>query len=355
MQVWANALLRELTLRGLDAELIGPKPIFGRIRQTSSGLGKWFGYIDRFLIFPCHLRTAAAKADLIHICDHGSAMFAFRVKNKPVLVTCHDLLAVRGALGEIPELRPSLFGHLLQLWIRGGIRRATKVACVSQFTLDDARRILGGSNLCKVLNGLNYPFQPLDAAEVDQRLSGLPGIGQPFIVHVGSSHPRKNRDGVLRVFAAAAKQSDLRLVFAGRPLGDDLTVLAKQLQVFDRIVQITDPEVEIVEALYNRATALLFPSRYEGFGWPPIEAQACGCPVVASSIPPFAEVLGRSAALHPLEDESGMAESILKLVADTEFRAAMRQQGLENVHSRFQTSRMMDDYTALYRKLVTYG
>ena len=352
MQVWAQALLRELTQRGLDAQLITPKPIFGRISQSPVGFGKWLGYIDRFLIFPRHLRTAAAKADMIHICDHGSAMFALQIKDKPILVTCHDLLAVRGALGEIPEMRTSLSGRLLQLWIRSGIQRATKVACVSQFTLDDARRILKSSNLCKVLNGLNYPFRPLDPGEVDRRLSALSGIDHPFIVHVGSSHPRKNRDGVLRVFADAAKQIDLRLVFAGRPLSQDLANLAKELQVSDRIVQVTNPKVEMIEALYNRAVALLFPSRYEGFGWPAIEAQACGCPVVGSNIPPLAEVVGESAVLHPLENESGMAESIVRLASDRKFRNGMRQRGLENVHSRFLTARMMDDYVALYRELA---
>lgn len=352
MQVWAQALLRELTQRGLDVELIAPQPIFGSISQSPVGFGKWLGYIDRFLLFPRHLRTAAANADVIHVCDHGSAMFALRIKDKPILVTCHDLLAVRGALGEIPEMRTSLTGRLLQLWIRRGIQRATKVACVSQFTLDDARRILKGTNLCKVLNGLNYPFRPLDTAEVDRRLSALSGIDKPFIVHVGSSHPRKNRDGVLRVFAAAAKQHDLRLVLAGRPLSPDLVNLANDLQVSERIVQVTDPTVEVIEALYNRAVALLFPSRYEGFGWPAIEAQACGCPVVGSNIPPLAEVLRESAFLHPLEDESGMAESIAGLAANRELRTEMRQRGLENVHSRFQTLRMMEDYLALYRELV---
>jgi glycosyltransferase involved in cell wall biosynthesis len=356
MQVWANALLRELTQRGLDVELIAPKPVFGKIRQSWSGFGKWLGYVDRFLIFPRHLRAAAAKADMVHICDHGSAMFALQVKDKPVLITCHDMLAVRGALGEIPEMRTSLSGRFLQLWIRRGIQHATKVACVSQFTLDDARQILKvNSNLCKVLNGLNYPFQPLDAVEVDRRLAGMSGIDRPFIVHVGSSHSRKNRDGALRVFAAALKQTDLQLVFAGGELNRDLIILADRLRVFDRIVQVVNPKVEIVEALYNRAVALLFPSRYEGFGWPAIEAQACGCPVVASDIPPLTEVLGHSAVLHPLHDESGMAESIAKLSADREFRAEMRQRGLENVQSRFQTARMMDDYVALYRELVPGG
>src|SRR6202021_713841 len=103
---------------------------------------------------------------------------------------------------------------------------------------------------------------------------------------------------------------------AGAALPEDLIALAKELKVFDRVVQVVNPGVETLKALYNRAAALLFPSRYEGFGWPPIEAQACGCPVVASDIPPIAEVLGQSAILQPVDDEASMADAIRKLASD---------------------------------------
>jgi glycosyltransferase involved in cell wall biosynthesis len=353
MQIWANALHRELVNRGIDAELILPKPVLGRIKPSAVGLGKWLGYIDRFLLFPRQLKAAAAEADVVHICDHGSAMFAAGLKDKPVIVTCHDMLAVRGALGEIQEMRSSIFGRLLQLWIRQGLQRATRVACVSQFTLDDVRRILNGDgNLCKVQNGLNYPFHRLDSDEADRRLTSLSKVQGPFVLHVGSNHPRKNRDGVLRVFAKAAQQANLQLVIAGEALNEELLKIARELQVEDRIVQVARPRVEIIEALYNRAVALLFPSRYEGFGWPPIEAQACGCPVVATNIPPLIESLGQSAELFSPDDEDGMAKAVVRLATDTQFRETVRQRGLENVQSRFQTSRMMDDYLSLYGKLL---
>lgn len=353
MQIWASALLRELLQLEIKVELISPKPVFGRIKPSAHGLGKWFGYLDRFLLFPRDLRAAAAKVDLVHICDHGGAMYALTIKNKPVVVTCNDMLAVRGALGEVPELRASLFGRILQLWIRKGLQRATCVACISQATLNDARRILKTDrSLRLILDGLNYPFQPVSSSEVDRRLAGLDAIRHPFILHVGSNHARKNRDGVLRVFARVAKQTNLQLVFAGEALSQDLTRMARDLKVYDRVVQVVKPDVQVIEALYNRATALLFPSRYEGFGWPPIEAQACGCPVVASDIPPVAEVLRQSGALHRLDDETGMAASILRLAADEGYRNQMKQLGFDNVHSRFQTSRMMEQYLALYRELA---
>jgi len=355
MTIWANALLRELARRGIDVELIAPQPFFGRIKPSAVGIGKWLGYIDRFLLFPRHLRAAAASATIVHICDHGSAMFTSQLGSKPVVVTCHDMLAVRGALGEITEMRASIFGNFLQLMVRRGLRRATCVACVSQFTLDDANRILkNGSNLRKILNGLNYPYGRLEDVEVNRRLAGLHGIQEPFILHVGSNHARKNRDGVLRTFAlAAVNMPQLQLVMAGESLSRELDRLASSLKIDDRIVQVVRPDVHVLEALYNRAVALLFPSRYEGFGWPAIEAQACGCPVVVSSIPPLVEILGQSACVLPLDNEAAMAASIVKLAADAEYREQMRRRGLENVQTRFQTSRMIDDYLAIYYELTT--
>lgn len=353
MMVWAKTLQRELHQLGIDAELIEPKPLLGRLKPSAVGLGKWLGYCDRFLLFPRTLRAAASQADVVHICDHGGAMYALRMKGKPVLVTCHDMLAVRGARGELPDFKPSPFGRFLQNWICRGVQGAHLVACVSQFTYGDARRILNeDNNLRVVLNGLNYPFRPLSPAEVDARLASHAEIDCPFILHVGSSQTRKNRDGVLRVFARLSRETDFKLVLAGQPLNESLSELARDLQISSRIIQLVKPDVKVIEALYSRAIALLFPSRFEGFGWPPIEAQACGCPVVASDIPPFIETVGESALLHSIDDEEGMAGSIRRLAIDARFREQTRLRGLENVQSRFQTARMMEQYLSLYRELA---
>ncbi len=349
MQIWARALDRELRELDIDVCLVSPPPVLGRLKPSSHGVGKWLGYIDRYLLFLPALLAAAAKADVVHICDHGSAMYCWMLKGKPTVVTCHDMLAVRGAMGELPALRASRFGRYLQRWICSGLRRATRVACISQATFDDASRILGRScHLRVILNALNYPFHPLPVGEAEGRLAGMNGIEKPYLLHVGSNHARKNRDGILRVFANVAATSDLQLVFAGEALNDKLTRLADELGVSSRVVQIVQPDVSVIEALYNRATALIFPSRYEGFGWPPIEAQACGCPVVASDIPPVAEVLRDTALLHRLDDEAGMAASILRLATDNDYRDRLQQLGFKNIESRFRTQRMMGEYVTLY-------
>jgi glycosyltransferase involved in cell wall biosynthesis len=353
MHIWAAALDRELRQLGIEVELIAPRPILGRLQPSADGIGKWLGYIDRFVFFPRALRAATAKADIVHLCDHGGAMYAPMIHGKPVLVTCHDMIAVRAARGELPELRSSHLGKVLQCWICYGLRRATRVACVSQATCDDAARILKTSaNLCVVPNGLNYPFQPLDPNEIDRRLAVLGAIHAPFVFHLGSNLAYKNREGVLRVFARASAGTDLQLLIAGEPLNPELVRLARALAIEDRVVQVASPDVAMIEALYNRAVCLLFPSRYEGFGWPPIEAQACGCPVVASDIAPFVETLGQSGILKPVNDEAGMADTIRMLVCDASLRERLRQSGFENVRTRFHTTRMIREYVSLYRELT---
>lgn len=356
MRIWAAALDRELRQVGIDVQSIAPRPVLGRLKPSAHGIGKWLGYIDRFVLFPSALRAAAAGADIVHLCDQGGAMYAPMIHGKPVVATCHDMIAVRAARGELPELRSSRLGKFLQRWICFGLRSATRVSCVSRATLDDASRILKTSaNLCVVLNGLNYPFQPLAPGEVDRRLAHLDGNRAPFVLHLGSNLAYKNREGVLRVFARASAGTNLRLLIAGEALDRNLARLARALEIEDRVVQVVTPDVATIEALYNRAVCLLFPSRYEGFGWPPIEAQACGCPVVASDIPPFAETLGQSAVLKPVEDEAGMADAVRMIVSDENFRGQLRQSGFENVRTRFQTARMIGEYVSLYREVTHKG
>ncbi len=238
----------------------------------------------------------------VQICDHSNAMYtpAASSAGHPVLVTCHDMGAVRGALGEPTDCPASAMGKRLQRWIVRSLGRADLIACVSTATRNDVARLVRRPDgtppvIRLVLNGLNAPFRRLPPAETEARLAGVEGLndGQPFVLNVGSSLRRKNRDAVLRIFArVAAHWPQGRVVFAGEPLPAELNALAVELGVAERVVQVVGPTGPALEALYNRAFALLFPSRFEGFGWPVIEAQACGCPVLCSDAGSLGEVAG---------------------------------------------------------------
>ena len=182
----------------------------------------------------------------MQICDHSNAMYvpAAASAGHPVLVVCHDLGAVRGALGEATDVPASRTGRVLQRWIARSLGRADLIACVSTATRADVERLIrrpDGSlpRTVLVLNGLNVPYRQLPPTETRTRLAGAefdPAL--PFLLNVGSSLPRKNRMGVLRIFARLKIEwPELRLVFAGEALTEAARKLARDLGVADRIVE----------------------------------------------------------------------------------------------------------------------
>ncbi|MGH8095319.1 MAG: glycosyltransferase [Chthoniobacterales bacterium] len=356
MQRFAIMMERGLAAAGVPVELIQPQPFLGRIQFAGRFVAKWLGYIDKFVLFPRQLkRKLGAGADLVHICDHSNAMYGARVRNRPVVVSCHDLLAVRGALGEATDCPASVTGKYLQRWIVSGLRKATAVVSASAATLRDAQRIVGQRDgrpqLLLIHHSLNYPYKKQAPARARLLLSKVEGLdaGRPFALHVGSNLRMKNREGVLRVFSGAKNDWDGQLVFAGQKLTPELRSLGEQLGVLNRVVEVEGPDNDLLEALYSSALVLLYPSRFEGFGWPIIEAQACGCPVICSDREPMSEVGGEAALTVPVDDEVAMARVLLRLTDPAE-RARWSEKSLRNAQ-RFSVEEMIAHYVALYRSL----
>jgi len=357
MQRFATMMLEGLAVAGVPAELIQPRPFLGNFRAAGGFVAKWLGYIDKFIFFRRQLgKKIAGQPTVVHICDHSNAMYAKWIREIPVVVTCHDLLAVRGALGEPTDCPASVTGKMLQRWIVAGLEHAALVVCDSQATLADAQRLVarpnGAPKLAAVTLGLSYPYRKLPPEEARARLAASSFIDPdaPFVLHVGSNLRRKNREGVLRIFARCKDQWNGWLVFAGEPLTESLRSLGRQLGVADRIVEVPNTANELLEVLYNCATALLFPSICEGFGWPIAEAHACGCPVICTDREPMTEVAGSAALTRKIDDEAGFAADLLRLTNWAE-RERFSIKALENAR-RFSSARMISEYRELYRALA---
>jgi glycosyltransferase involved in cell wall biosynthesis len=338
MQRYAAMLERGLAQAGHEVRVIRP-------RVWAGAGGKWTGYFDKFVLFPRELIKALPWADVVHICDHSNAVYMKYVGDRPHVVTCHDLLAVRSALGEFPEHRTRWSGRRLQRMIVGGLARARNIACVSDATRADVLRILppGNRNVTRVYNALNYPYRPMDEekALAHLRRMGIPA-GRPFILHVGGNQWYKNRAGVLQIFARLrARMPGLLLVMAGKPWTAGMRRMAASHQLEGAALEITGASEEDLRALYSRAGALLFPSLQEGFGWPIAEAIACGCPVVTSNRAPMTEVAGE-AAIHvdPLDHEA--AAAAVSSVVESRKR-------LSPV-TPFTTVAMIDGYLEMYEQ-----
>jgi glycosyltransferase involved in cell wall biosynthesis len=352
MQKFAACMARGLAQAGHDARIVRPRALFGRLRPSGEGFGKWLGYADKFGSFPFVLKSEVEWADVVHICDHSNSFYTKYLRFVPHVVTCHDLLAVRSARGEISGNATRWTGKQLQRLILKGLIQAQHVACVSDATRTDLLRLAGTAeqHVSRVYNSLNYPYSPMDKREAVQLLRKLSiDLQQPFLLHVGGNQWYKNRLGVLRIFSILHKLANgqaFKLVMVGKSWTAEMRQFIRENGMSDCTLELTGVADEDLRALYSIATMMLFPSLQEGFGWPIAEAQACGCPVATSRRSPMNEVAGDAAIyIDPESPESAAA------VLNEAFESAdcLREPSLAN-SARFRSG-MIDNYLSLYDKV----
>ncbi|HVU37066.1 MAG TPA: glycosyltransferase family 1 protein [Opitutales bacterium] len=346
--------------RGVEAQLVQPAPHWAA--HAPAAVRKWAAYVDQYARFPRRAAELARQSGwderqptVFHICDHSNSIYLRGLRGRRVVLTCHDLLAVRGARGEPTYCPASPTGRILQGLILSYLRRTPWVACDSHATREDFLRLTGRPNdghVTTIPLSLNAPFAPVSEEESKTQLAKFSGLlEKPYVLHVGSGLLRKNRAGVLRAVAQARPRWSGRVVFAGEPLHEYERAAARDAGLpAEDIFEISDASHDALAALYSRAHAMVFPSFCEGYGWPVLEAQACGCPVICSNVTSLPEIAGDSAMLFAPDDARGQADAIVTL-ADPSARARCHAAGLANA-ARFGEDRMFEAYRQLYQRAL---
>jgi glycosyltransferase involved in cell wall biosynthesis len=351
---FAALLERELTARGHEVTLSQPAPLVGQIKWTNSSIRKWLGYVDKFLFYPSRLSLIKTNFDIVHICDHSNAMYVRYLVNVPHVVTCHDVLAIRSALGEIPQNPVSSTGRKFQALILAGLEVAERIVCVSENTRIELLRVTGRnpSSATVTYLSLNYPYSP---AERDAALVRLDKLGfdarTPYLMHVGGTVWYKNKLGVLQIFNHLQKliaPSPMKLLMIGKALSPPLLEYISENNLENLIEKRTNLSNEDLRAAYTLSEGLIFPSLQEGFGWPVLEAQACGCPVFTTARAPMTEVGGDAAVYFDPSDTTGSAEIVAQALKD---REAIRQRGIAN-SLRFNVEQMIQGYIDAYEQVI---
>ncbi|MGF1451692.1 MAG: glycosyltransferase family 4 protein [Opitutales bacterium] len=301
--------------RGWEVETLRPSPRLGRLAAPGTSLGKWLGYLDKYLLFAPTLTRAVQRARrdkqpyAFCITDHSHGMYLPLLEGEPHVLHCHDLIAIRAMLGEFPRARLGRFGRVYQWMILRGLRRARRVVCVSEATAQDWRRIVGtDASLTIAYNGLNHSYGPLPQETLITALSEVGLRPQQYFLHVGSDAWNKNRDGVVELFIAHRQRTPrdtTSLVFVGPEPSQRQQDRLSQARLTDAVTTLSQVSAERLNTLYAGASCLLFPSLMEGFGWPIVEANACGTPVLTTELAPMTEVGGEAAYYLPaLTDDS---------------------------------------------------
>ena len=360
---FGQMLAAGLTARGHVVETLSPSPRFARLARPYrySGWPKLLGYVDKFLLFPSTLRRCvrASRPDIVHLIDHGNAAYLRGLAPVPSLATCHDLLQIQLALGELDGPRPGATGRVFQKWILRHLRRLPFAVCVSSRTRDDLLRLAGlaPDRAAVVLNGLNHPFRRIPAAEARARLASLLARNRlpaaaldSFLFNLGGTQWYKNRPGLLAIYAELRRRlpSPPILLLAGKALPPETAALLASLGLENSVHPLGSVTPDELEALYSLADGLLYPSLAEGFGWPVAEAHACGCPVFTSDRTPLTEVGGDAAVYFDPTDPVSAAQRI----ADAwPRRETLRAAGLSRAQL-WAPDRMFAGYEAIYRQLV---
>jgi len=347
---YAAMLQRECNRRGWQAEIIHPLAIVGGFSWLRGSLKKWLGYVDKYLFAPGYLWSHARHADLVHICDHSNAMYLRCAGTRPALITCHDLLAVFTARGAYPQMKTGATGRILQRWIAASISQAKFIICVSTKTQQDLKRLDPEMDAYTevIYHSLNWPYAPAppEAIAEARKNSALNPNGE-YLLHVGGNQWYKNRLGTMQIFAALQRYprfQNVKLIMAGKPWTSEMRQYSESQGLTEKIIERNSVANEELQALYSGSMALVFPSVEEGFGWPLLEAQACGCPVITSARAPMTEVAGDGALFIDPADPEAAARTIADYADKL---PALRVAGTSNL-ARFDADIMMNRYISFY-------
>jgi glycosyltransferase involved in cell wall biosynthesis len=262
------------------------------------------------------------------------------------VVTIHDL-----GFYYYPEAH-TLSQNLYLRWsTRYNARIATRVIADSVATRNDLLRYyrVPGERIEVVYPGRDEALGPVRDPEVLQDVRARYGLSEPYLLYVGTLHPRKNLVRLVQAFSAFTKamaagpakpKAEPQLVLAGQKgwLYEEILNQVRKLDLVDRVVFTGYVPDADLPAVLSGAVAFVFPSLYEGFGLPVLEAMACGTPVICSNVSSLPEVAGEAALqVDPLDVEA-LAEAIHWVISDAGLRATLVERGYEQVQ-RFSWQR----------------
>ncbi len=288
-------------------------------------------------------------ADITHVPYFASPLFS----PTRTVVTIHDLIPLR-----LPAYRGSLLVRAYTRLVAASARRANAIIADSECSQHDIVNHLGidAARVHVVYLAADVRYRPVDDTVVRAKYA----LPEKYLLYLGGFDQRKNVRVIIEAFTHLPEfhARGYRLALAGVRLGEDSAFfpspqrIARQVGLPKEAIQyIGWVDEDDKPALYSGATAFLFPSLYEGFGLPPLEAMACGAPVVCSNASAMPEVVGDAALQVDPHDVSAWADAIHAVLTDAARRAAIRERGIAQ-SKKFSWDRAADETLAVYESVA---
>ncbi|MGB9631880.1 MAG: glycosyltransferase family 4 protein [Chloroflexaceae bacterium] len=333
------------TTRGLDQRALGLPDNFRVIPSRFPTINPRVRIPWEQLLAPLLLRRSGA--DLFHGV-HSVVPVSCPV---PSVVTVHDLAFIR-----FPQTFRAYNRIYLDVATRLSVQRAARILVVSEHTRREVIGLLGVAPERVVVtpNAVREHFRPPDPAVLGA-FRARKGLPERFVLYVGTLEPRKNLTTLLEAYAEVAKQQAAPLLVGGGKgwLYDAVFQRLEALGLRERVRFVGYLDEEELPLWYAAATVFVFPSIYEGFGMPPLEAMACGTPVVASNTSSLPEVVGDAGLTVSPYDPAALAAAISRVLDDADLRQELRERGLRQARAfswRVTAERTLAAYEAAARR-----
>ena len=285
-----------------------------------------FSFNHRYFFY-YRIQKEIPEYDLYFIANQNLSF----LKLKPKIIFCHDVIR-----HVYPRNKKCwLLGKLLY----SGLRKAEFIIAASESTKKDLIKLysIPEERISVVYEGTNHNrFRPQDKVPANIYKKYKLSPGYRYILHISSETPRKNVDGLVKAFhqlKAKHKFANLKLLKVGNPEYDKdrerLANLIKRLSLQEEVIFLGYVPEEDLSKLYNIAELFVFPSFYEGFGLPALEAMACGTPVITSNTSSLPEIVGDAGIMVNPKNISGLAEAMDEVLEDEELRKRMTSKGLK--------------------------
>jgi glycosyltransferase involved in cell wall biosynthesis len=308
---------------------------------------RWLTILWHRLRVPVPVEWATGPVDIFHAPDFVLPP----VRRARRVLTVHDL-----AFLLYPECADARLREYLMAVVPRSVRAADFVVADSANTLNDVICLLGAdpARTAVVPGGVEPRFRPASPEAVADLRSRL-GLAEPFILSIGMIEPRKNWQGLIRAYSMARARHGLphRLVLAGPRgwLSDSIFEERDRSPFRNDVIFPGFVADDDLPALYTAADVFAFPSFYEGFGLPPLEAMACGTPVVVSDAASLPEVVGDAGLSVPAEDTAALADALERALLDEALRGRLRAAGLARA-ATFGWSAAAEAMLTVYRQVA---
>lgn len=353
MEVYADNLkanLRRLDQKGIEIDEF--RPCISRFAARLPEFANCRMRVNRYVGFPIQARRT--RGMLNHILDHGYAHLLQVLDPERTVLTVHDVIPILGGMGKIRGVDLSRRRWLSE-WTARYYKKARRIIANSESTKNDLVKHCGCDPevITVVYLGINSSFRPVTELQKKEcRITlGLPQESVKLVLITGQQF-YKNQVVSIRVMEYLQRRygSTIWLVRLGRSSSEwDLAIADSSFR--HQVTYLADLPSEKMPQLYNAVDCLLFPSWYEGFGLPPVEAMASGTPVVTSCVASLPEVIGEAGLMVPPDNVVGLAEAVEALLENESLRQAQIQKGLVQV-KKFDWERNAAMTMEIYNEII---